>query len=63
MKKRFLLTALMLPIVLLGALAGWVVWYADQPLTVRDGRVEAVAVVVFADVAVDVQRGVVLGGQ
>lgn len=40
MKKRFLLTALMLPIVLLGALAGWVVWYADQPLTVRDGRVE-----------------------
>ncbi len=40
MKKRFFLAALMLPILLLGALAGWLVWYADQAIEVRGGQVE-----------------------
>ena len=39
-KKRFLLIALLLPILLLTGLAGGLVWYADQPLAVRDGQVE-----------------------
>ncbi|QID17951.1 endolytic transglycosylase MltG [Nitrogeniibacter mangrovi] len=40
MKKRFLLLALLLPILVLGGLAGALVWYADQPLAVRGDSVE-----------------------
>jgi UPF0755 protein len=40
MKKRFLLLALLLPIVLLGAVALWMVQFADRPLQMRGDQVE-----------------------
>lgn len=40
MKKRFLLSAMLLPVLLLGAIAAWMIWYASHPLSVTGDRVE-----------------------
>jgi len=40
MKKRFLLAALILPILVLGALALWMVQFADRPLAVKGDQIE-----------------------
>ncbi len=40
MKKRFLLSAMLLPVLLLGAISAWMIWYASHPLSVAGDRVE-----------------------
>ena len=40
MKKRFLLSAMLLPVLLLGAIAAGMIWYASHPLSVAGDRVE-----------------------
>ena len=40
MKKRFLLSAMLIPVLLLGAIGAWMIWYASHPLDVSGERAE-----------------------